>query len=130
MAVANELGLPATHGVLSGSWQGAEAFAKLLTCACACVRPLGWLAVRATRGGRYESVLPNTGGAVASYIPSLAKVKPDQLAISITTVDGQHFSIGDTEAQVTSARLRVHLTTGGGGGEWRVARGGGRGQMS
>jgi glutaminase len=47
----------------------------------------------------YETVLPNESGDNADYIPQLAEVDPDQFAISITTVDGQHFSIGDHDKQ-------------------------------
>ena len=44
----------------------------------------------------YEKVIPNKGGENAQYIPQLADVDPEQFAISVTTVDGQHFSIGDS----------------------------------
>lgn len=47
----------------------------------------------------YEDVLPNESGENATYIPQLASVDPDQFGISLTTVDGQHFSIGDDETQ-------------------------------
>jgi glutaminase len=47
----------------------------------------------------FAIVEPNESGANADYIPQLAKVDPNQFAISITTVDGQHFSIGDSEKQ-------------------------------
>jgi len=47
----------------------------------------------------YKIVEPNKGGENASYIPQLAKVDPEQFSISITTVDGQHFSIGDSDKQ-------------------------------
>src|SRR5215467_8723443 len=43
----------------------------------------------------YKELLPITSGAVADYIPQLKRVDPDQLAISVCTVDGQRFSIGD-----------------------------------
>jgi glutaminase len=47
----------------------------------------------------YATVEPNKSGANASYIPQLAEVDPEQFGISVTTVDGQQFSIGDTEKQ-------------------------------
>ena len=47
----------------------------------------------------YTLVEPNEGGANAEYIPQLAEVDPDQFAISLTTTDGQHFSIGDHSTQ-------------------------------
>lgn len=34
-------------------------------------------------------------GNVASYIPQLAKVNPDLFSISVCTLDGQEFSVGD-----------------------------------
>jgi glutaminase len=45
----------------------------------------------------YHQVLPNTKGEVADYIPQLSRVNPEHFGISICTVDGQRFSIGDTE---------------------------------
>lgn len=36
-------------------------------------------------------------GAPADYIPILAEANPDWFSVSITTVDGQQFSYGDTE---------------------------------
>ena len=44
----------------------------------------------------YTSLLTERGGTVADYIPQLGRVNPDQLAISVCTVDGQRFSIGDS----------------------------------
>ncbi|MFK7889332.1 MAG: glutaminase [Granulosicoccus sp.] len=43
-----------------------------------------------------ESVKPLTGkGQVASYIPALARVNPEQFGMAVHTVDGQSFSTGD-----------------------------------
>jgi glutaminase len=47
----------------------------------------------------FAEVEPNVSGENAQYIPQLALVDPDQFAISITTIDGQHFSIGDAKKQ-------------------------------
>jgi glutaminase len=43
----------------------------------------------------HRELLPLKSGQVAGYIPQLARVDPDQLAIAVCTVDGQRFSIGD-----------------------------------
>ncbi|MGF1426452.1 glutaminase A [Kitasatospora sp. LaBMicrA B282] len=45
----------------------------------------------------YAEVCADTRGAVADYIPQLARVDADQFAISVCTVDGQRFSIGDAQ---------------------------------
>ncbi|RKR90274.1 L-glutaminase [Micromonospora pisi] len=46
--------------------------------------------------GMYEALLGDERGAVADYIPQLARVDPNQLAIAVCTVDGQRFAIGDS----------------------------------
>lgn len=38
-------------------------------------------------------------GQVADYIPALAKVNPHQYGISVATVDGRRYSIGDTDVK-------------------------------
>lgn len=47
---------------------------------------------------RYKS---DSGGTVASYIPELAKYDPDLFAISVVTVDGQQFSVGNFDQPFT-----------------------------
>lgn len=45
----------------------------------------------------FKIVEPNISGHNATYIPQLAEVDPNQFSISVTTIDGQHFSVGDSE---------------------------------
>jgi glutaminase len=40
-------------------------------------------------------------GALANYIPELAKVNPDNLGVVLTTVDGHQYSYGDAGVQFT-----------------------------
>ena len=40
-------------------------------------------------------------GAVATYIPALAAANPDYFGISIASVDGQQFSVGDCDQEFT-----------------------------
>ena len=50
-------------------------------------------------GEIYLSLQSNQQGKVASYIPELKKVNPEQCAVSICTVDGQYFSVGDYKSR-------------------------------
>lgn len=48
----------------------------------------------------FDQVEPNKDGENAQYIPQLAEVDPEQFSVSFTTVDGQHYSRGDSDTQV------------------------------
>ena len=58
----------------------------------------------------YEEILENRQGKVATYIPQLAEVNPDYFAISICTVSGQRFSIGDFGVDFTLQSTSKPLT--------------------
>ncbi|MBY0402770.1 MAG: glutaminase, partial [Cyanobacteria bacterium] len=45
----------------------------------------------------FESTAGNLSGKVADYIPQLKRVPPDQYGVSLCTIDGQRFSLGDSD---------------------------------
>src|ERR1039458_1351771 len=49
----------------------------------------------------YEKYKPLRDGAVATYIPELAKADPDWFDINVVTVDGRVFEIGDCQQPFT-----------------------------
>ena len=49
----------------------------------------------------YAESLPAVDGQVASYIPELARVEPEQFGIAVATVDGRLWSQGDVAAEFT-----------------------------
>lgn len=49
----------------------------------------------------FEEVRGNTTGKNADYIPQLAEVDPDLYSMSVCTVDGQQFHLGDAEFDFT-----------------------------
>lgn len=49
----------------------------------------------------HEKYRSNHDGKVATYIPELGKANPDHFGISVVTVDGQEFSVGDTQTEFT-----------------------------
>lgn len=47
----------------------------------------------------YELTSENTDGAVADYIPQLGRVNPEQYGVSLCTIDGQRFDVGDSDVR-------------------------------
>src|ERR1700761_3624998 len=49
----------------------------------------------------YQEFVPETGGAVADYIPEVGKADPALFGISLATMDGHVYEIGDTRIPFT-----------------------------
>ncbi|GAB3190906.1 glutaminase A [Hydrogenophaga aquatica] len=49
----------------------------------------------------HEQLKPMRGGSLASYIPELARVDPDQFAICLVTADGVAYAVGDSDQPFT-----------------------------
>ena len=49
----------------------------------------------------YEETKQDNEGNVASYIPQLKRVNPDQYGLSVCTIDGQRYNLGDTKVDFT-----------------------------
>ncbi|XP_026669896.1 glutaminase kidney isoform, mitochondrial isoform X6 [Ceratina calcarata] len=58
----------------------------------------------------YWKCKSNSEGKVASYIPQLARMNPDYWGVSVCTIDGQRFSIGDTMIPFTLQSCSKPLT--------------------
>lgn len=57
-----------------------------------------------------DACAPDTSGAVADYIPELATVDPDQLGISLSTVDGAVYDAGDADRAFTIQSISKPFT--------------------
>ncbi len=60
----------------------------------------------------YDRLLRNRGGAVADYIPELAKAPVDGFGISIATIDGTLYSAGDARSEFTIQSMSKPFTYG------------------
>ncbi|XP_034476481.1 glutaminase liver isoform, mitochondrial isoform X3 [Drosophila innubila] len=58
----------------------------------------------------YANCKANTSGKLADYIPQLARYSPNLWGVSVCTVDGQRFSIGDVDEPFTLQSCSKPLT--------------------
>ncbi|KAL8619403.1 hypothetical protein ACOMHN_057045 [Nucella lapillus] len=58
----------------------------------------------------YWNAKPLTEGQVATYIPQLARISPDYWGVSICTVDGQRYSLGDANTPLCLQSISKPLT--------------------
>jgi glutaminase len=49
----------------------------------------------------YQDFSPDTGGAVADYIPELGKADPEHFGIGLASLDGHVYEVGDTKIPFT-----------------------------
>lgn len=61
----------------------------------------------------HEELKGLTDGAVADYIPELAKATPESFAISFATIDGQIYSVGDSSKTFTIQSVSKPFAYGG-----------------
>ena len=50
----------------------------------------------------------DNSGHLADYIPELANENPDRLALAMSTVDGEIYSVGDDDVEFTINRFLNH----------------------
>ena len=65
------------------------------------VRPSGAGLIQSALAELHDTFSPLTDGAVADYIPELAKANPDHFGICAVTTDGAVYAIGDAEVPFT-----------------------------
>ncbi|XP_037778758.1 glutaminase liver isoform, mitochondrial-like isoform X5 [Penaeus monodon] len=58
----------------------------------------------------YNNCKGNTDGKIASYIPQLERMRADNWAVSVCTVDGQRYSLGDVNTPFTLQSCSKPLT--------------------
>lgn len=73
-------------------------------------RPYSHKEVSSALGSLHERYKDCNDGRLADYIPELAKADPDTFAISLVTVDGEAFEVGDHESTFTIQSLSKPFT--------------------